>query len=440
MGAPADAADGRAVRGRHGALRARADRPGRDGPPTAARRGPPGRAQGLRHRHPGAGRSCPASSWSWPAGLRARSWTTTPRLAGCGGWRGSWASATGSGWSARCRTGRCRPSTGRPTSSLSTPWYEPFGITPLEAVACGVPVVGSAVGGLLDTVEDGVTGRLVPPRDPAAVAGAVAGLLADPALAARCGRGRPPPGPGALRLVPGGRRHRGGAAPGHPRAGGSTARAAAADHGRRPHLRLARRAHRPSCDDGMRALAGRSELVESWGRQLAAVLVRRRAAARGRQRRERRRGAAPHRRDRRPLPAGPAPVLGGRPLRRVLEPDRHPQRLRRRGGVRPPGGGARAPRRHPRGAVHQRTQPQRAGRRQARPRRRAHRVGPDRARAEPARRDGRRGAGRARRLHRRRAGGAPGRRPRAVRGHGPARCSRRYRRDAAAPAPPGRGR
>jgi glycosyltransferase involved in cell wall biosynthesis len=48
--------------------------------------------------------------------------------------------------------------------------------------------VGSAVGGLLDTVEDGVTGRLVPPRDPAALAAAVQVLLDDPATARRMGR------------------------------------------------------------------------------------------------------------------------------------------------------------------------------------------------------------------------------------------------------------
>ncbi|MDD9348248.1 glycosyltransferase [Mumia sp.] len=64
---------------------------------------------------------------------------------------------------------------------VSTPWYEPFGIVPLEAMACGRPVVGTAVGGLLDTIEPGVTGELVPPRDPAALAEALAGLLADPA-------------------------------------------------------------------------------------------------------------------------------------------------------------------------------------------------------------------------------------------------------------------
>jgi type III pantothenate kinase len=70
---------------------------------------------------------------------------------------------------------------------LATPWYEPFGITPLEAAACGRPVVGSAVGGLLDTVEDGITGRLVPPRDPAAVAAAVREILDDPPRARRMG-------------------------------------------------------------------------------------------------------------------------------------------------------------------------------------------------------------------------------------------------------------
>jgi glycosyltransferase involved in cell wall biosynthesis len=62
------------------------------------------------------------------------------------------------------------------------PWYEPFGIVPVEAMACGVPVVGSAVGGLLDTVGDRRTGLLVPPRDPRAVARAAARLLDNPSL------------------------------------------------------------------------------------------------------------------------------------------------------------------------------------------------------------------------------------------------------------------
>ncbi|MEU8341505.1 glycosyltransferase [Spirillospora sp. NPDC048832] len=61
------------------------------------------------------------------------------------------------------------------------PWYEPFGMVPLEAMACGVPVVASAVGGHLDTVADGATGTLVPPRDPEAAAAAMRALLDDPA-------------------------------------------------------------------------------------------------------------------------------------------------------------------------------------------------------------------------------------------------------------------
>ncbi|WP_167043238.1 glycosyltransferase [Salinibacterium sp. ZJ454] len=71
---------------------------------------------------------------------------------------------------------------------VCAPWYEPFGIVPLEAMACGVPVVAAAVGGLIDTVVNGVTGLHVPPRDPQAIAAALAALLGDPQRAANLGR------------------------------------------------------------------------------------------------------------------------------------------------------------------------------------------------------------------------------------------------------------
>ena len=62
---------------------------------------------------------------------------------------------------------------------VCVPWYEPFGIVPLEAMACGVPVVATTVGGQIDSVVHDVTGVHVPPRDPAALATALRDLLAD---------------------------------------------------------------------------------------------------------------------------------------------------------------------------------------------------------------------------------------------------------------------
>lgn len=70
---------------------------------------------------------------------------------------------------------------------VATPWYEPFGLVPLEAMACGAVFVGSAVGGLLDTVRDGETGLLVPPRDPQTLAFQLRRLAGDDRLRARLG-------------------------------------------------------------------------------------------------------------------------------------------------------------------------------------------------------------------------------------------------------------
>ncbi len=70
---------------------------------------------------------------------------------------------------------------------ITTPWYEPFGITPIESMACGTPVVGASVGGIKFTVKDRVSGRLIPHNDPDALAAALADLYATEGLLERMG-------------------------------------------------------------------------------------------------------------------------------------------------------------------------------------------------------------------------------------------------------------
>jgi glycosyltransferase involved in cell wall biosynthesis len=70
---------------------------------------------------------------------------------------------------------------------VTTPWYEPFGITPVEAMACERPVVGADTGGIRTTVVDGRTGFLVPPRDAETLAERLAALARNPALRAQMG-------------------------------------------------------------------------------------------------------------------------------------------------------------------------------------------------------------------------------------------------------------
>jgi phosphoheptose isomerase len=71
---------------------------------------------------------------------------------------------------------------------VTVPWYEPFGITPLEAMACGIPVIGSNVGGIKYSVADGETGYLIPARDHEKLAQVLSYLQNRPAVRERLGQ------------------------------------------------------------------------------------------------------------------------------------------------------------------------------------------------------------------------------------------------------------
>lgn len=76
----------------------------------------------------------------------------------------------------------------RASAMVYAPRLEPFGLAPLEANACGVPVVAVLEGGVRETVRDGVNGLLAD-ATPAALAQAITRLRDDPALARRLGKG-----------------------------------------------------------------------------------------------------------------------------------------------------------------------------------------------------------------------------------------------------------
>jgi len=71
---------------------------------------------------------------------------------------------------------------------MPTVYFESFGIAAVEAMAMGLPVVASRVGGLAEIVEDGRTGFLVKPGDVVELAGAVRRLMDSPDMRAQMGQ------------------------------------------------------------------------------------------------------------------------------------------------------------------------------------------------------------------------------------------------------------
>lgn len=67
-------------------------------------------------------------------------------------------------------------------------WQEPFGLTGIEAMSCGIPVVGFDVGGVSEWLKNGYNGILVPERDTTAMAGAIDQLLNDKELRKSLGK------------------------------------------------------------------------------------------------------------------------------------------------------------------------------------------------------------------------------------------------------------